>query len=389
MTLSHHTQPALLVLNPGSSSIKWSAHTLASGDAAGDVPIVASGQFNGDAEEGASIALAEALQYCDVCSVVIRFVHGGSEYRDPVLVDADTFQVLQQLVPLAPLHNNVALKLIAQLQRGHAEVPVVAVFDTEFFTYLPGASQCYGLPRSLIEKYKLRRYGFHGFAHRAMVSQWQALNPDISHYRLVTAQLGSGCSMAAIMDGKPIDTTMGFSPNEGLLMRTRSGDLDPGLLTWLQRQEKWSPEDTDQVLNKHSGWHGVSGGTDNMGELFASNDPLSREAFSLFCHRFQKTLGGYYAILGGLDGIILSGGIAENSAEICQKLLAGLSHMGIHLADSSVSADLPMRLTKTTSPVQCWSAVADEAGAMLASVQQRFTVDENHSLLPRSESISQ
>ena len=181
--------------------------------------------------------------------------------------------------------------------------------------------------------------------------------------------------MAAIRNGKPMDTTMGFTPNEGLLMRTRSGDIDPGLLTWLQGQEHWSPQETDRVLNHESGWHGLSGGIDNMADLFSSEEPQSRLAFDLFRYQFQKTLGAYFSILGGLNGIVLSGGIAENNTAICRALLSGLSHLGIELVERRDCPDMPLSLSKSASPAQCWVVAADEATSLLRSVQQHFSFD--------------
>lgn len=383
---------AWLVLNPGSSSIKWSLHALEPRQHSENTAPLHYGQCKGNTQDSAAAVLLEATTHCDDYAAVIRFVHGGSDYFEPLQVDDANLATLKELVPLAPLHNAIAIELITQLRHRPNPPTVIAVFDTAFFKNLPMAAQSYGLPKSLTEKYGIRRYGFHGFAHQAMVDHWLTMNPARQHSKLVTAQLGSGCSMAAIQDGRPIDTTMGFTPNEGLLMRTRSGDLDPGLLLWLQGQEAWSPEDADHVLNHQSGWMGVSGGIDNMGQLFNRDDGPSRRAFELFCHRFRKTLGSYYAILGGLDAVILSGGIAENSSEICRHLLGGLSHMGIHLAapvddrglddialtsslrenNSDDGNSLPLRLSDRASPVQCWSVYADEANAMLQSVQARF-----------------
>lgn len=179
--------------------------------------------------------------------------------------------------------------------------------------------------------------------------------------------------MTAIRDGKPIDTTMGYTPNEGLLMRTRSGDIDPGLLTWLQRHEDWSPEDTNRVLNQESGWFGLSRGISNMADLFISEQPESRLAFDLFDYRFKKALGAYFAILGGLNGIVLSGGIAENNTVICQQLLSGLLHLGVELAEVPKQFEASLCLTKPTSPVQCWVVAADEAAAMLRSAQKHYS----------------
>lgn len=379
-SLPRYDKPVLLVLNPGSSSIKWSTHNVSALEYAGATVPVAIGQAGvgqsaAQTYPGAPPWLTDVLTNHAVRAVIIRVVHGGSEYHKPIPINDDNFRQLQTLIPLAPLHNKAAIELIEQLRNTRFSIPVFAVFDSEFFSDLPVLSQIYGLPVALTEKYGLRRYGFHGFAHESMVKHLETVNPDIEHYTLVTAQLGSGCSVAAIRDGKPVDTTMGFTPNEGLLMRTRSGDIDPGLLTWLQRQEGWTPEETDHVLNHESGWRGLSGGIDNMADLFASKQPQHQLAFDFFRYRFQKALGAYFAILGGLDGVVLSGGIAENNVDICCRLLSGLSHLGITLKDPLARSPLPLLLSSPASPVQCWVVVADEAAAMLRSVHHHFSFE--------------
>jgi acetate kinase len=372
--------PVLLVLNPGSSSIKWSVHNAAVLESQSAMEPIVAGQTRVDHSNArthfeAAELLTRVLENHDVRAVIVRVVHGGSEYLKPVSINDDNFRQLQNLIALAPLHNEAAIELIDQLRHSRISIPIVAVFDSEYFSDLPMVSQSYGLPAALIKKYRLRRYGFHGFAHESMVTHWETINPDTEHFTLVTAQLGSGCSMVAIRDGKPVDTTMGYTPNEGLLMRTRSGEIDPGLLTWLQRQERWSPEETDYILNHDSGWRGLSGGIDNMADLFASEQPQHQLAFELFRYRFQKTLGAYFAILGGLDGIVLSGGIAENNVDICRRLLSGLSHLGIALEDPVASFSLPLFLSSPVSPVQCWVVAADEAAAMLRSVHHHFSFE--------------
>lgn len=379
-SLPRSDKPVLLVLNPGSSSIKWSTHNVSALEYASATASVAIGQAGvgqsaAQTYPGARPWLTDVLTNHDVRAVVIRVVHGGSEYLKPLPINDDNFRQLPALIPLAPLHNRAAIELIEQLRNTRISIPVIAVFDSEFFSDLPVVSQIYGLPVALTEKYRLRRYGFHGFAHEFMVKHWETVNTEIEHYTLVTAQLGSGCSMTAIRDGKPVDTTMGFTPNEGLLMRTRSGDIDPGLLTWLQRQEGWTPEETDHFLDHESGWRGLSGGIDNMADLFASEQPQHQLTLDLFRYRFQKTLGAYFAILGGLDGIVLSGGIAENNVDICCRLLSGLSHLGITLKEPLVQSALPLILSQPASPVQCWVVATDEADSMLRSIQHHFSFD--------------
>ncbi len=221
--LPRNDKPVLLVLNPGSSSVKWSVYNVSVLEHEGATSPVAIGktgveQSDDQAYPGPPPWLTDVLTNHDIRAVIIRVVHGGSDNCKPLPINDDNFQQLQTLIPLAPLHNKLAIELIAQLRNTRISIPVIAVFDTEFFSNLPVLPQIYGLPVALTEKYRLRRYGFHGFAHESMVNHWETVNPKSDHYTLVTAQLGSGCSMAAIRDGKPIDTTMGFTPNEGLLM---------------------------------------------------------------------------------------------------------------------------------------------------------------------------
>lgn len=362
----------LLVLNPGSSSLKWCLYRFSALSAADSAAPVAAGQSDVSGIDVVAVLTTIFASHA-VRAVIIRVVHGGADFCQPVRITPHNLSALSQLEALAPLHNRLSVALIRQVLDVHGDVLVIAVFDTEFFAALPDVAQAVGLPAALIDKHQLRRYGFHGLAHDALVRLWQVRHPGVDAYRLVTAQLGSGCSMAAIRDGKPMDTTMGFSPNDGLLMRTRSGALDPGLLTWLQQQEGWSPEDADRMLNGESGWRGLSGGTDSMADLFASDAPRDRLAFSLFRYRFRKTLGAYFTVLGGLDGVLLSGGIAEHNVAICRHLLDELPHLGIRLTDDDGGRSLPRNLSSPQSLVQCWIVAADEATSMLRSVQRQFS----------------
>lgn len=372
---SESFMPALLVLNPGSASIKWTVFSTSDNGLSGELGPIAQGQVGSSVVDEVIGQLIDSTAGFDICALVVRIVHGGATFFHPVEVTIDNIDQLMAHDSLAPLHNKVAIDLINSWRQRRKALRIFAVFDTQFFADLPLVAQTYALPNALIKKHQIRRYGFHGFAHQDMLRQWRKKNPYQQHFKLVTAQLGSGCSMAAIRDGKALDTSMGFTPNEGLLMRTRCGDIDPGLLTWLQQKERWPPEVLDNLLNCDSGWHGLSGGVDDMAELFASDHPQCRLAFDLFCYRIQKTLGAYFAILGGLDGVVLSGGIAENSGAICRNLLTGLSHLGIELSSDQTDLDLPLCITAPDSAVQCWVVHADEAGAMLHSVQQQFNND--------------
>lgn len=367
--------PALLVLNPGSSNIKWTVFSASSQPWSGMRDVFAEGQISVEKDKNAIEQLRTVTADYALSALVVRVVHGGPAFSSPIEVSGGSLNQLKSMVSLAPLHNKIAIDVIEGWHRLDNAIRIFVVFDTDFFADLPAVAQAYGLPWSLIEKHRIRRYGFHGFAHQDMVRQWLQKNPHRQGFALVTAQLGSGCSMAAIRDGKPVDTSMGFTPNEGLLMRTRSGDMDPGLLIWLQQREDWSSDEIDHLLNHEAGWRGLSGGVDSMAELFASDHPQCRLAFDLFRYRFQKTLGAYFAILGGLDGIVLSGGIAEHNPALCRRLLSGLSHLGIELHAEPVESSLPLSLSSSISQVQCWVVAADEAGAMLHSVQEQFPND--------------
>jgi len=380
MLISVSAKPALLVLNPGSSNIKWTVFNASSQRMSGMPIVFAEGQVSLQKDKNAIEQLRTVTADYELGALIVRVVHGGPVFSSPIEVSDESLNQLNSMVSLAPLHNQIAIDLIEGWQRLDNNIRIFAAFDTDFFADLPPLAQTYGLPWKLIEKHRIRRYGFHGFAHQDMLRQWRKKNPHRKGFTLVTAQLGSGCSMAAIRDGKPVDTSMGFTPNEGLLMRTRSGDMDPGLLIWLQQHEGWSPDEIDHLLNHEAGWRGLSGGTNNMAELFTSDHQQCRLAFDLFRYRFQKTLGAYFAILGGLDGILLSGGIAEHNPVLCWRLLSGLSHLGIELQAEPAKSNLPIGVSSTTSKIQCWVVASDEAAMMLNAVQQQFPNDFSYQL---------
>lgn len=348
---------SVLILNPGSATIKWSIYDAIdslSPRNAGSSPV----------DEIESVLASDQLS---AGTIVVRYVHGGSEYKRPTRVTRRVLEDLEDAVDFAPLHNPNSIRCIrAGLEREETS-SVIAVFDTEFFDALPRPAQLYGLPRWIADKYGIRRHGFHGFAHASLQSLWEARFGNAG--RLITAQLGGGCSMTAIRNGLPVDTTMGFSPNEGLLMSTRSGDIDASLVTWLQRKEGWSPSAIDQVLNEQSGWAGMSQSSRNFGELLASQQEGAREAIALFSHRFRKMIGAFFAVLGGLDGIAFGGGVSEHNAAFCQTLLGGLEHLGIELnADFKVALEDP--LTSGTSPVTAMIFETNEDRSILDSIRR-------------------
>lgn len=264
-----------------------------------------------------------------------RFVHGGRYFSRPIIVTGKVMHQLENLSQLAPLHNLQVMRVIqATKKKLRSQALTVAVFDTAFFHNLP-ANTGYALPESLIKKHGIQRLGFHGLAHRYMMQQYLSMYPDSrDNHRIISFQLGHGCSVAAIKNGKPIETSMGFTPLEGLVMATRSGDMDPGVLIYLL-QNGHQLNELEQKLNYHSGLLGIAKSCSDMRALLIrqNNDADARLAVDMFCHRARKYLGAYMAILNGADTILFGGGIGENSSEIRSRICADMTWCGLQLND--------------------------------------------------------
>lgn len=273
----------------------------------------------------------------DIEAVGHRVVHGGETFSDSVLITDEVIKVLQDNIELAPLHNPPNIKGIQAVTRILTHAPQVGVFDTAFHAKMPPKSYLYGIPYELYKKYKIRRYGFHGTSH-LFVSRLAAeqLGKNITDLKIITAHLGNGCSIAAIKDGQSIDTSMGFTPLEGLLMGTRSGDLDPSLILYLMGKEGLSLHEASTLLNKHSGLIGISGESSDMREILAAvkdEQKRARYAFEIFCYRIKKYIGGYAAAMGGLDALVFTGGIGENASDVREEVCKEMEHIGIVLDD--------------------------------------------------------
>ena len=271
----------------------------------------------------------------EIDAVGHRVVHGGETFSDSVLITDEVVKVLQENIELAPLHNPPNIKGIQACQRILPETPQCGVFDTAFHAHMPPKAYLYGIPYELYKKYKIRRYGFHGTSH-LYVSQRAAelLNKDIKNLKLITAHLGNGCSMSAIKNGESIDTTMGFTPLEGLLMGTRSGDLDPSLILYIMGKEGLTLNEAATLLNKHSGLIGISGESSDMREIIAAvkdNKQRAKWAFEVFTYRIKKYVGSYAAAMGGLDGLVFTGGIGENASLVREEVCKDLGFLGIEL----------------------------------------------------------
>jgi acetate kinase len=277
-----------------------------------------------------------------VRAVSHRVVHGGPSTQ-PSLVDGAIERAIAEAAEMAPLHNPIALEWIRACRSALPSARQVAVFDTGFFAALPAHAARYAIPARLSERWGARRFGFHGLAHRSMLA---ALG---SARRVITLQLGSGCSAAAILDGRPVDTSMGYTPLEGLVMGTRAGDVDPGLVLHLMKREQLTPDAMSALLSDESGLAGLAG-TTNMGELLARTDEAARLAVQIFCYRIRKYVGAYLAALGGCDALAFGGGIGEHFPAIRAEVLAGLDGLGFSLdADANANARPPARISTPAS----------------------------------------
>ncbi|MEX2123693.1 MAG: acetate/propionate family kinase [Woeseia sp.] len=301
-----------------------------------------------------------------------RIVHGGEYFSAPLRIDAPVFDRLLSLNHLAPLHNPHALAVIEAVAGRFPDAPAVAAFDTAFFHDLPEAVRTYAIPSGWAGRYGIRRYGFHGIAHQYMSlqlrSQWR---PAQAPSRVVSLHLGQGCSVAALRDGRPVETSMGFTPLEGLIMGTRPGDIDAGVILHLAQQgHDWHA--LENVLNRRSGLLGLSGVSDDVRkllELEAEQHAGAELALAAFCHRINKYLGAYAAVLGGIDSILFGGGIGENSPVIRARVCGALSWLGLEL-DTKANAHCignACRISTDTSAIDVRVIPVDEEPIIAAA----------------------
>ena len=261
-----------------------------------------------------------------------RVVHGGDQFDRPTCIDEQVLSTLRTLVRLAPLHLPPQIAMIELAQQRFAELPQVACFDTAFFRHMPELAQRYPLPRFLWDA-GVRRYGFHGLSYESIL----ASHEEARLGRTIIAHLGNGCSMTAVRDGQPVNTTMGFTPAGGLMMSTRSGDLDPGVLIYLMDQQEYGACDIERLLNQESGLKGVSGLSGDMQTLLSARDdnPQAALAIDMFCDRVRQQIGAFAAVLGGLDRLIFTAGIGERAVLVRRDICHGLHHLGIVLDEAA------------------------------------------------------
>ncbi len=396
----------LLAINAGSSSLKFKVVTFDESPMTA-APIVTSSRYDGSVEDigpaarltlrlagktviqttGTISTHAEAVErmlqmleessrregpVLNIDAIGHRVVHGGAQFQEPVVIDDDVMAAIGRLAELAPLHNPGSIAGIKGVRAVMgSQIPMVAVFDTAFHRSIPDRASTYAIDFDLAHKHGISRYGFHGIAHASLAGICAAaVNRPLAQLRLITLQLGNGCSATAIDRGRSVDTSMGFTPLEGLVMGTRSGDLDPAVVWHLVRKEGLSVDEVERLLNERSGLLGLSGVSHDMRELLkaAEGKPDSRAALALdlFCYRVRKYIGSYLAVLGGADAVVFGGGIGEHAPAIRARICEGMGWCGLRLDRSrneaavQVAPGEAVRISDASAPISCYVAGVDE-----------------------------
>ena len=358
---------SVLVINSGSSSLKYSVIQPDSGATLADGIVERIGDDAGVPDHEAALETAFAaledgghgLDDLDLLAVGHRVVHGGPDLYRPTVVDDALIAQLQELAPLAPLHNPPALDGIAVARRALPGLPHIAVFDTAFFHDLPAEAATYAIDREVAQRWHVRRYGFHGTSHQYVSEQAaEFLGRPLTSLRQIVLHLGNGASASAIVGGRPVETSMGLTPMEGLVMGTRSGDVDPGVISYLCREAGMSIEDIETMLNRRSGVRGLGGEIDfrELHKRIAAGDPDARLAYDVYIHRLRKYIGAYAAVLGSVDAITFTAGVGENDAVVRRDALAGLSAFGFEIDEKR--NDSPERGARRISPDGASTAVS-------------------------------
>ena len=378
---------AIAVLNAGSSSIKFSLYDAATRQARvrGQLEgidtapyfvardpvesVLAEHRWPKGTRLGHDAALDHIVTYLrtalggrPLAAVGHRVVHGGLAHDGPARVDAALLAELESFEPLAPLHQPHNLKPIRRLLERAPDIPQVACFDTAFHRGQPEVAQMYALPRR-VHDMGVRRFGFHGLSYEYIASQLPQLDPDAARGRTVVMHLGNGASMCALRGGRSVATTMGFTAVDGLMMGTRCGALDPGVVFFLMRSQGTSAAAVEDMLYRESGLLGVSGISPDMRTLLASRDARARLAIDLYVYRITRELGGLAAALGGLDAIVFTGGIGENAAEIRARVCHGAEWLGVQL-DEAANVARARRVSAPGSRVRAWRLATDEEGVI-------------------------
>lgn len=384
---------AILVLNTGSSSLKFALFATSglesisrgeiewTGDSVkfklrNDHSANETARFGTVPEQGSHdtltawllLALPHAYPDLRIVAAGHRVVHGGSTYADPVLIDATILAALERLIPLAPGHQPPSLAAIGAVSRSWPELPQVACFDTAFHRKQPRLAQLFALPRQFTDQ-GILRYGFHGLSYEYIASKLPELAGPRAQGRVIVAHLGHGASLCAIQDGRSIATTMAFTPLDGLVMGRRCGSLDPGVVLYLLQERGMTQSEVADLLNERSGLLGVSGISDDVRELQKTTDPRAREALDLFAYRAAREMGSLVAALGGLDVLVFTGGIGENSADVRRQIAKQSSWLGARL-DSAANKRHESRISASDSAVDIFAIKTDEEIVIAQATQQ-------------------
>jgi acetate kinase len=356
-----------LVLNSGSSSVKYAVVEPDSGAmvAYGIVERIGEGVVADHAVAMHIVFDELADDMVGLVAVGHRVVHGGPDLYEPTVVDDALIAKLNELSPLAPLHNPPAVLGIEVARKALPDLPHIAVFDTAFFHDLPPAASTYAIDRGIAAQWHIRRYGFHGTSHQYVSEQAAAfLDVPLGSLSQIVLHLGNGASASAIVGGRPVDTSMGLTPMEGLVMGTRSGDIDPGVITYLSRTAGMSVEEIETMLNRHAGMLGLGGEIDFrvVHQRIESGDEAAQLAYDVYIHRLRKYIGAYLAVLGATDVITFTAGVGENDSAVRSDALSGMASLGIELDEhlnASPSRE-PRRISADGSPISVLVIPTDE-----------------------------
>jgi acetate kinase len=372
--------PGVLVLNAGSSSLKFGLYEIVA-----DAPnlIERGGQEAGEAPLSSLLAWAEARTR--LVAVGHRVVHGGAEFTEPTAVSAEVLARLERLIPLAPLHEPQALEAIREVAALRPALMQVACFDTAFHAGHAPAVDRLPLPRELAEAKGIRRYGFHGLSYEHLARRLNELDPALASGRVVMAHLGAGASLCAVKNGRSLDTTMGFSTLDGLVMATRCGALDPGVLLHLIQAEGLTVAEVQEVLYKRSGLLGLSGFSGDMRELLASDRPEAAEAIEGYVLEIVRKIGALAAVMQGLDGLVFSGGVGENAAPIRALVCDRLRWLGVRLDPEANAAGVELISRAGSPPVRI--IPADEEGVIARHTAKLAGADLAGPQWPRSPPV--
>ncbi len=375
----------VLVFNVGSTTLKFACFDMPSGTRLTHGTVDRIGQPGGDAANHLSAANVTLQRHSDleIAALGHRIVQGGDRFSNPTLVNAEVLQELKKLDELAPLHNPPARAVVQAIADSGLVIPQILVFDTAYFSTLPPQSYRYAIPERIYRQYGVRRYGAHGTSHRYVTNKAMAFLQDATHAtRIISLHLGGGASATASIGGVAIETSMGMTPLEGLVMASRSGDIDPSVPLHLIRHAGMSVDDVDKLLNKQSGLLGLCGDPDmrTILQRRQSGDESATLAIDIYVHRLLKCIGGYVAILGGLDALVFTAGVGENACQIRQLVTAPLAHFGIAIdnaLNSSAHCDGEIiNLTASPATVHTLIVPTDEERAIAEQTVDSLTTSE-------------